>query len=118
MIARTWHGAVPAGRADEYAGYLSRTGVPDLESTPGNRGVYVLRRLDGGNAHFLLISLWDSLETIRAFAGDDVERARYYPHDHDFLLELEPRVTHYEVITAPGARETPPGASRGSAPSQ
>lgn len=104
MIARTWHGVVPAARGDEYAGYLSRTGVPDLEATPGNRGVYVLRRLDGGNVHFLLISLWDSLESIRAFAGDDIERARYYPEDHDFLLELEPRVTHYEVISAPEAR--------------
>lgn len=106
MIARTWHGAVPAARAEEYAAYLSRTGVPDLEATPGNRGVYVLRRVDGGNAHFLLISLWESLESIRAFAGDDIERARYYPHDHDFLLELEPRVTHYEVIAGPGSRST------------
>lgn len=101
MIARTWHGVVPAARGDEYSAYLSRTGVPDLEATPGNRGVYVLRRLDGGNVHFLLISLWDSLESIRAFAGDDIERARYYPEDRDFLLELEPRVTHYEVISAP-----------------
>ena len=97
MIARTWHGVVPAARGDEYAGYLSRTGVPDLEATPGNRGVYVLRRLDGGNTHFLLISLWDSVESVRAFAGDDIERARYYPEDHEFLLELEPRVIHYEV---------------------
>ena len=104
MIARTWHGVVPAARADDYADYLSRTGVPDLEATPGNRGVYVLRRPDGADVHFLLISLWDSLESIRAFAGDDVERARYYPEDHDFLLELEPRVTHYEVISAPDAR--------------
>ena len=104
MIARTWHGVVPATRADDYADYLSRTGVPDLEATPGNRGVYVLRRPDGANAHFLLVSLWDSLESIRAFAGDDIEQARYYPEDHDFLLELEPRVTHYEVISAPEAR--------------
>ena len=101
MIARTWHGVVPAARGDAYADYLSRTGVPDLAATSGNRGVYVLRRLDGGNVHFLLISLWDSLESIRAFAGDDMERARYYPEDHDFLLELEPRVTHYDVVSAP-----------------
>jgi heme-degrading monooxygenase HmoA len=101
MIARTWHGVVQGARADAYADYLQRTGVPDLQATPGNRGVYVLRRAEGDDAHFLLISLWDSLESIRAFAGDDIERARYYPEDHEFLVELEPRVTHYEVISAP-----------------
>jgi heme-degrading monooxygenase HmoA len=101
MIARTWHGAVPLERADSYHAYLLQTGVPGLRTTPGNRGVYVMRRAEGELAHFLMISLWDSLEAIRAFAGDDVERARYYPEDHDFLLELEPSVTHYEVLEAP-----------------
>ena len=104
MIARIWRGITLADKADAYIDYLNETGLKDYAKTPGNRGVYVLRRPDGGNVHFLLISLWDSLESIRAFAGDDVERARYYPEDHDFLLELEPRVTHYEVISAPDAR--------------
>ena len=98
MIARTWHGTVPAERADAYFDYLMRTGVPDLEATTGNRGVYVMRRIVGSEAHFLMISLWDSLEEIRAFAGDDVERARYYPEDASFLLGLEPNVAHYEVL--------------------
>ncbi len=98
MIARTWHGAVPAERADDYYAYLERTGLPDYRDTPGNRGVTVLRRIEGSLAHFLLISFWESMEAIRAFAGDDVERARYYPEDANFLLELEPTVTHYEVL--------------------
>ena len=38
------------------------------------------------------------MEAIRAFAGDDVERARYYPEDREYLLQLEPRVAHYEVL--------------------
>ncbi len=101
MIARTWHGAVPAEKAEAYHRYLLGTGVPDLKKTPGNRGVYVLRKRDGARAHFLMISLWDSLDAIRAFAGEDVERARYYPEDEDFLEELEPTVTHYEVLEAP-----------------
>jgi heme-degrading monooxygenase HmoA len=101
MIARTWHGKVPAGRADEYYDYLLRTGVPGYRGTPGNRGVYVFRRIEGDVAHFLLTSLWDSLGSIRAFAGDDIERARYYPEDTGFLLELEPGVTHYEVLSTP-----------------
>ncbi len=100
MIARTWHGVVPAGKADEYHRFLLETGVPDYRGTPGNRGVFVLRRAEGEVAHFLLLTLWDSWDAIGAFAGDDVERARYYPEDPDFLLELEPTVTHYEVLTA------------------
>lgn len=101
MIARTWHGAVPAEKADAYHDYLLETGVPDSRRTLGNRGVYVLRRTDGDTAHFFFLTLWDSLEAIRAFAGDDVERARYYPEDAEYLLELEPTVTHYEVLTSP-----------------
>ncbi len=98
MIARTWHGAVPLAKAHAYHAYLLKTGVPDYQGTPGNRGVTVLRRTEGDLAHFLLITLWESWDAIRAFAGDDVDRARYYPEDEAFLLELEPTVTHYEVL--------------------
>lgn len=97
MIARIWHGAVPADKQDAYRGYLAKTGVPDSRATPGNRGVTVLERREDGVAHFVFISLWDSLEAIRAFAGEPVEKARYYPEDAEYLLELEPTVTHYEV---------------------
>ena len=48
---------------------------------------------------FLLISFWESDEASGAFAGNDLERAVYYPKDQEFLLELEPKVTHYEVAT-------------------
>jgi heme-degrading monooxygenase HmoA len=99
MVARTWHGAVRREEADRYHEYLQRTGVRDLRATPGNRGVYVLRRLEGDRAHFLLISLWRARADIRSFAGDDIGRARYYPEDEDFLLELESKVTHFEVLT-------------------
>lgn len=97
MIARLWHGAVSEGRGDEYMRYLEKTGIPDSRATPGNRGVYVLRRTEGGADHFLFVSLWESREAIRAFAGDDLEKARYYPEDAAFLLELEPTVTHHDV---------------------
>jgi heme-degrading monooxygenase HmoA len=98
MIARTWHGRVRADQADAYHAYLLRSGVADYAATPGNRGVQILRRREGDIAHFLLVTLWDSLDAIRAFAGDDYEQARYYPEDDAYLLEREPRVTHYEVL--------------------
>ncbi|HEU0174875.1 MAG TPA: antibiotic biosynthesis monooxygenase [Blastocatellia bacterium] len=96
MLARIWHGVTLAEKADEYLAYLNRTGVPDYLATPGNRGASVLRRLDGERAHFLTVSLWDSLESIKRFAGEDYERARYYAEDGKFLLEFEPTVQHYE----------------------
>ena len=79
MIARLWRGRTPAAKADEYAAFLQRTGLADYRATPGNRGVLALRRLEGAEAEFLLISLWESLESIRRFAGPDVEKAFYYP---------------------------------------
>jgi heme-degrading monooxygenase HmoA len=102
VIARTWHGTVRAEDAAAYLSYLNGTGVADLQATEGSRGVYILRRVDGERAEFLMISLWRDLEDIRAFAGDDVERARYYPEDEAFLFELDPGVAHYEVVVRPG----------------
>ncbi len=101
MIARTWHGVTPASKSAAYLDYLNKTGVPDLRATRGNQGVYVLRRIEGEQAHFLLISLWESKEMIKEFAGADIEQARYYPEDKIFLRELEPTVTHYEVLVKP-----------------
>jgi heme-degrading monooxygenase HmoA len=101
MIARTWHGMTDASKADEYMDYLNKTGVPEYRATPGNLGVYVLRRIEGNTAHFLLLTLWESEEAIKRFAGPNMEQAKYYPQDEQFLLELEPTVTHYEVMAKP-----------------
>lgn len=103
MIARIWTGQTRAGDAEAYAGYLERTGFVDYRTTPGNRGLIALRRVEGDRATFTLITLWDSTESIRAFAGDDPERARYYEEDERFLLSLPERVTHYVVIAGPEA---------------
>jgi len=101
MIARLWHGRTQAARADEYFEYLRRTGLEEYSKTEGNRGVYVLRRIEGDRADFILVSLWDSLDAIRRFSGPDIEKAVYYPEDRDFLEELEPNVRHYDVLSAP-----------------
>ena len=98
MIARSWHGRVPSSKADEYFGYLQTTGLADYTATPGNRGVFVFRRTEGAVTHFLLTTLWDSIDAIKRFAGEDHEQARYYPEDDTYLLEREPRVTHHEVL--------------------
>lgn len=101
MIARIWHGAVAPEKSDEYLDYLNRTGVPDYRATEGNRGVYVLRRVEDEQAHFLTVSFWDSMQKVEQFAGPDPEKARYYPEDEEFLLDFEPAVRHYEVVVEP-----------------
>jgi heme-degrading monooxygenase HmoA len=98
MIARVWRGRTPAAKADAYYEVLQRTGIKDYKATAGNLGVRVLRRMDGDEAEFVLISCWESAEAIRRFAGEDIERALYYPEDNDFLLTFEPTVTHYEAL--------------------
>ena len=99
MIARIWRGVTSAEKAEQYFTYLMETGLKDYRAVPGNRGVQVLRRTYEDKTEFLLLSLWDSYEAIRTFAGNDLEKAVYYPKDKEFLLELEPKVTHYEVAT-------------------
>lgn len=103
MIARLWHGTTRAEDADRYHQYLLATGLKDYRSIPGNRGVYTLRKIGPQHAEFLLISLWDSFDAIQKFAGPEYEKAVYYPEDAKFLLEMEPNVTHYEVLSIPAA---------------
>jgi heme-degrading monooxygenase HmoA len=107
MIARTWHGRVPAAKAEAYHRFLLDKGLADYRATPGYRGLLVQRRVEGDVAHFLLTTLWESVDAIKRFAGEDHERARYYPEDDDFLLEKEQFVTHSEGLLA----EFPVGTS-------
>ncbi len=98
MIVRMWHGRVPAEKARAYREFLNARAIPDYQSTPGNISVTILERPEGEVTHFITMTFWESLDAIRAFAGDDVETAKYYPEDQDFLLEFEPNVVHYEVV--------------------
>jgi heme-degrading monooxygenase HmoA len=99
MIARIWKGAVAAADRDTYAEYMDQTGVRGYAGTPGNRGVWMLRRDVDGKSEFLMFTLWDSMEAVRSFAGEDPEAAVFYPEDDRFLVEREEFVSHYEVIT-------------------
>ena len=101
MIARTWQGWTRREDADEYVAYLSATGMRESVALQGNRGFWILRREDGEWTEFRTLILWDDLESIRAFAGDDLERAVFFPEDERFLVEREPRVVHYEVAAHP-----------------
>ena len=98
MIARRWHGRVPAARSEEYLRLMKEVGLADYRSTEGNVAAWCLHRHEGDVVHVEMLTLWDDLEAIRRFAGDHLLKAKYYDFDPDFLLELEPEVTHFEVI--------------------
>lgn len=98
MITRIWHGTTTTGKADEYLNLMRSVAIPDYRATPGNRGAYALRRIDGDTAHFLMVTFWESEDAIREFAGDNISVAKYYDFDKDFLLEMEPASTHYETF--------------------
>ena len=98
MIARIWRGITLAEKADQYIAYLNETGLRDYGKTPGNRGVTVLRRMQGEHCEIVLISLWESMAAVRAFAGENPERSVYYPEDERYLLEKLPFVEHYELL--------------------
>ena len=98
MIACIWRGATRLADEYIYYDYLLKTVLPEYKYTTGNRGVRVLRRVYDDKVEFLLITLWDSWNAIKAFAGEDYEKAVYYPEDEKFLLQLDPHVLHYEVL--------------------
>ena len=99
MICRMWHGLTPRSKADAYAAFLEQRAIPDYRAVEGNLSVFVLRRDEPEVTHFMTMTHWESEESIRAFAGDDVLKAKYYTEDHDFLLGFEPVVQHF-VVTA------------------
>ena len=98
MIARMWHGRVPANKTQEYRKFLNERALPDYQSVPGNISVHILERREGEVTHFITMTFWKDREAIKGFAGDDGEAAKYYPEDKAFLLEFEPTVVHYEVV--------------------
>ncbi|HEX9886355.1 MAG TPA: hypothetical protein VGA70_07690 [Longimicrobiales bacterium] len=97
MIVRFWRGRTLAGDADAYTDYMHETGIKAQRATPGNLASSILRRDEGTEVHFAVLSLWESWDAIRAFAGDAIETAVYFPEDRKYLLVLEPTVVHWEV---------------------
>jgi len=98
MIVRLWHGQTSLSKADEYAAFMKERAAPDYASIEGLKKLYFLRRIDGETAHFLLVTLWDSMESVMRFAGEHPEKAKYYPEDDSFLLEKEETSALYELF--------------------
>jgi heme-degrading monooxygenase HmoA len=100
VILRRWRGTIRTQDRETYVAYVLGTGGDDYAGTPGNLGFQVLYRDRGdGTTEVTTLSWWESMETIRGFAGDDPELARYYPEDDRFLLD-HPKVVEHHVVAA------------------
>ena len=97
MIGRIWRGAVRTEDAAEYVAYIEGTGIDEYKSTPGNLGAWILHRPRGEVTEIVTFSLWESMDAVRRFAGDDPDRAVFYPEDDRYLVERSDTVEHYEV---------------------
>jgi hypothetical protein len=99
MIARLWHGRVPAAKARAYLDLMQTVALRDYRATLGNCGAWCLSRTDGDVVHVEMLTFWEDYAAIRRFAGERLEEAKYYDFDDAYLLEKEPFVRHYEVDT-------------------
>lgn len=100
MIARRWQGRIRTADAAAYLALMRDVAVPDYRAVPGNLGAWCLHRTDGYVTHVEMLTLWSDWDAIERFAGRPVDRARYYDFDRDYLFELDPLVTHFEVFDA------------------
>lgn len=98
MIARIWHGRVKEADFDTYTEFMKARAIPDYQKTEGFIKLSFLRRLEDGTGHFTLITYWENMAVIENFAGEVVDKAKYYPEDSQYLLEFEEQVIHYEVF--------------------
>jgi heme-degrading monooxygenase HmoA len=102
-LMRIWRGSTMRSDADAYENYLRRTGLVGYTAVDGNRGVYMTRRDRGAESEFCMVSLWDSWEAVRAFAGEDPDKAIFYPEDDypeddRYLVDRELTVSHYVIF--------------------
>lgn len=97
MIARHWRGWTERRNADAYEAFLQRKVLPALKSIPGYRGGYVLRSDADEESEFVVINLFDTLEAVKAFAGEDYRTAVFEPEARALLSRIETLAQHYEV---------------------
>ena len=98
MIARHWRGLVKRERADAYIEHLQSQTLPELVQLAGFLDAKVLRRDLPQGVEFLVVTIWASLDAIRAFAGADVESAVVPPKAREMMIEYDRTARHYDVV--------------------
>ena len=103
MIARLWHGWTRPENAAPYEALLKTRILPGIHRVAGYRGAYLLRRDHGEEVEFVTLTLFDSLEAVKGFAGEDYEQAVIEPEPARLLARFDRTSCHYEIRLAPGA---------------
>jgi heme-degrading monooxygenase HmoA len=98
MIGRVWRGWTTAELAPRYVAHLRDETFPALAGIDGHDGAYALRRESGGEVEFVVLTLWRSLDAVRAFAGEDYELAVIEPEALRLLSRYDDRSEHFEVV--------------------
>jgi antibiotic biosynthesis monooxygenase (ABM) superfamily enzyme len=98
VIARLWHGWTAPENADAYEDFLRKKMFPSIHRVPGYLGADLLRRADGEEIAFVTITRFESLDAVRAFAGDAYEQAVVEPEARRLLSRFDQRSEHYEVV--------------------
>ncbi len=101
MIARLWHGWTTRENADAYEALLRREVLPSIHRIHGYKGAYLLRRETRDEVEFVTLTLWDSMDAVRAFAGEDYEVAVVPPEARKLLSRFDQRSVHYETRLTP-----------------
>jgi heme-degrading monooxygenase HmoA len=118
MIARLWRGVAVGGNADAYQRHATNTVFPALRDIAGHRGAYLLKRAMGGRTEFLAVTIWDSMDAVRSFAGTDPETAIVEPEARAVLAEFDNFARHYEVVhdgvNVPASGARAPARARGA----
>jgi len=97
MIARLWHGWTNRTNANAYENLLRSEILPGIHRIPGFTGAELMRRDAGEEVEFVTITFFDSLDAVRAFAGDDYEVAVVPPHARKLLAHFDARSVHYNL---------------------
>ena len=100
MIARLWRGYTKPEHADAYEAMLKPELLPGIGTVNGYRGSYLLRRDGQDEVEFITIMLWDSLDAIRAYAGDDYETSIVPEERRKYLSRHDRTAVHYQVTSA------------------
>ncbi|HYG91087.1 MAG TPA: hypothetical protein VD978_33080 [Azospirillum sp.] len=99
MIVRIWRGSATAENTERYERHALDTVFPALPALPGHRGAILLRRETGSGTEFLALTLWDGMDAIHGFAGDDTEAAVVEPEARAALAEFDGFVCHFSVAS-------------------